>query len=132
MEAFDFDDGAFVRAAADLAALIVGGNLKHKQLPFPSRVTCGGCDQYPGRRRRTVSYVNCHADRQLAWTKQRLQSARGCRLHERYHSRRRKHRGKRIAIFRRKRARKIVWTNDELRRSRSIDFKFRHVAFKIT
>ena len=119
-------------AAADLAALIVRGDFKDIQLPFPPTVARRSRNQSTSRRRRRVTNIHRYTDRQLAWPKQRSQRTRGGGLHQRDHARGREHRGKRIAVFVRDRAGEICWSNDEFGGGASANFEFRHVGRKIT
>ena len=113
LKTFSFHDGAFVRAASDLPALILSTDFENEQLSFAAGKPGVGCNDGPRRSGRRVSDIDGHPDRQLAWPKHRLHRARGGHLHQRNHAGGRKYRGKRIAVFVRDRTREICWTNDE-------------------
>ena len=99
LETLSLHDCSFVRAAADLAALIVGADLKNKQLTFAPIITGVSGNENPSRGGRGVSDVNGDADRQLAWSKQRLQHACGGSFHQCDHTCGCQHRRKLVAAF---------------------------------
>src|SRR6476661_5503365 len=86
LETFSFHDGPFVRAATNLAALIMSTDLKDKQLAFAASVASVSDNESPGRGWCGVCDIDGYADGQFARREQRLQHARSRSFHQRDHA----------------------------------------------